>query len=523
MNSLNLQHPGSHQFNFVSQNAILAATFEAPKLRPHQQDAIDMLRASLRAGHKRPLIQAPTGFGKTVVAGNIVNSALAKGKRVIFTVPSISLIDQTLSSFFRAGIYDVGVMQGDHPQTDPNAPVQIASIQTLCRRNIPQADLVLIDEAHKIFDFYAKWMAMPEWRNVPFVGLSATPWTKGLGKIFDDLIIAETTQGLIDGGYLAPFRAFAPVSHIKPDLSKVRTKMGDFDEGELSAEMQKTPLIADTVQTWLDKGEGRATIVFAVDRAHAGKLQDQFTKAGVAAEYVDAFTSREERGAIGRRLENGKAQVVVNIGCLTTGVDWPFVSCIVLARPTKSEMLYVQCVGRGLRTHPGKLDLIVLDHSDTTIRLGFVTDIHHDTLDDGSVKRVKPKKGEEGERGTPLPKECDHCGYLKPVGVRKCPDCGWEARRQSKIENADGELAEMNGKALKADQATKQAWYSMLLRAVDERGQNPGRAFHLYKEKFGVGPSNKFNKVRMTPTQEVRNYVHSRNIAWAKSKGKVVA
>ncbi len=77
MNSLNLQHPGSHQFNYVSQNAILAATFEAPKLRPHQQDAIDMLRASLRAGHKRPLIQAPTGFGKTVVAGNIVNSALA--------------------------------------------------------------------------------------------------------------------------------------------------------------------------------------------------------------------------------------------------------------------------------------------------------------------------------------------------------------------------------------------------------------------------------------------------------------
>lgn len=518
MNTLSLQHPGSHQFNFVSPDAIIAAAFEAPRLRPHQQSAIDMLRASLRAGKKRPLIMAPTGYGKTVVAGNIVSSALAKGKRVIFTVPSISLIDQTLSSFFRAGIYDVGVMQGDHPQTDPSAPVQIASIQTLCRRKIPQADLVLIDEAHKVFDSYAKWMAMPEWKNVPFVGLSATPWTKGLGKIFDDLIIAETTQGLIDSGYLAPFRAFAPASHIKPDLSKVHTKMGDFDEAELSAEMQKSPLIADTVRTWLEKGEGRPTIVFAVDRAHAGKLHDQFQKAGVAAEYVDAFTAREERGAIGRRLEEGKAQVVVNIGCLTTGVDWPFVSCIVLARPTKSEMLYVQCVGRGLRTHPGKQDLILLDHSDTTVRLGFVTDIHHGTLDDGSVKRAKPKKGEAGERGTPLPRECDHCGYLKPAGVRKCKCCGWEPKRQSDIKNADGELVAMNGKAIKADQATKQAWYSMLLRAVDERGQKEGRAFHLYQEKFGVQPSNKFNRVRLQPTQEVRNFVRSRDIAWAKSR-----
>jgi hypothetical protein len=161
---------------------------------------------------------------------------------------------------------------------------------------------------------------------------------------------------------------------------------------------------------------------------------------------------------------------------------------------------------------------LILDHSDTTVRLGFVTDIHHDTLDDGTVKRAKPKKGEEGERNAPLPRECDHCGYLKPAGVRKCKCCGWEPKRQSDIENADGELVAMNGKAIKADQATKQAWYSMLLRAVDERGQKEGRAFHLYREKFGVQPSNKFNRVRLQPTQEVRNFLRSRDIAWAKSR-----
>ena len=100
------------------------------------------------------MFQNPTGGGKTVVGGEIINRALAKGKRVIFVVPAIDLIDQTVSSFFNAGIDDVGVIQGNHPQWRPDAPVQVASEQTLARRKIiPQADLVMIDEAHRWFDF----------------------------------------------------------------------------------------------------------------------------------------------------------------------------------------------------------------------------------------------------------------------------------------------------------------------------------------------------------------------------------
>jgi superfamily II DNA or RNA helicase len=108
-------------------------------------------------------------------------------------------------------------MQGQHPATDAGQPVQVASVQTLQRRLIPAADLVLIDEAHRRFRFVSNWMRMPAWQGVPFIGLSATPWSKGLGRDYDDLIVAARMPELIEHGYLAPFRVFAP-SH--PDLSK---------------------------------------------------------------------------------------------------------------------------------------------------------------------------------------------------------------------------------------------------------------------------------------------------------------
>jgi DNA repair protein RadD len=307
-------------------------------LRPYQIDAISMLRSSLSTGHRRPMIQAATGAGKTRIAGHIIEGALAKGNQVILTVPSISLVDQTYSSLFADGIYDVGVMQADHPQTNPRAPVQIASLDTLRRRELPRAGLVLVDEAHRRSKFLSQWMRLPGWEKTPFIGLSATPWTKGLGKDFDDLIIAATTKQLIEDGYLSPFRVFA--SKEKPDLSGVPDVAGDYHEGQLSTEMQKPKLVADCVQTWLEKGEDRATLCFAVDCAHAQTLQTKFDRAGVSTAYIDAYTPRTERELIGRRVKSGEVKIVFNVGCCTTGVDWPIVSCIILARPTKSEILY---------------------------------------------------------------------------------------------------------------------------------------------------------------------------------------
>lgn len=482
-------------------------------LRPDQSAAIGRLRQSLAAGHRRPLLQAPTGYGKTMVASAIVESALAKQKRIIFVVPALSLIDQTIGAFQSEGITEIGVIQGLHEMTNWDQPVQVCSVQTLMRRTAPPADVVLIDEAHRWFDFYGKWMFDEAWTKIPFVGLSATPWTRGLGRYYDDLIIAATTQQMIDQGHLSDFKVYAPAH---PDLKGVRTVAGDYHEGDLANAVNTPMLVADTVDTWLQRAEGRPTFVFAVDRVHAKHLQKKFQEHGVSTDYVDAYTDRLEREAVRSRFHRGETKVVCNVGCLTTGVDWD-VRCIVLARPTKSEMLFVQMIGRGLRTAPGKDFCLVLDHSDTHLRLGFVTDIHHGKLHQGRERVV-------AERGMALPKECPQCAFLKPPKVAKCPQCGFVATVINEIENEAGELEELKrakSKAKpKATMAEKEIFYRGLLFIAQERQYKSGWAANQYKEKFKVWPNDFRSAIAMEPTQEVRNWVKSRMIAYAKAKAK---
>ncbi|MHA6687028.1 DEAD/DEAH box helicase [Mesorhizobium sp. A556] len=140
-------------------------------LHDHQDHALELLRHSLATGHKRPMLQAPTGAGKTVIGAAIVEGAMAKGNPVLFVVPFLSLVDQTVERLNEQGITSIGIMQADHPGTDPDQPIQVATIQTLIHRRIPRAGVVLVDEAHKWFDFYGTWMAKDEWQKVPFIGL----------------------------------------------------------------------------------------------------------------------------------------------------------------------------------------------------------------------------------------------------------------------------------------------------------------------------------------------------------------
>ena len=149
-------------------------------LRPHQEQALEALRLSLAAGQTRPMLQAPTGFGKTLTAAHIIRRALGKGKRIAFTVPTISLVDQTVAAFEAEGIGCIGVMQGIHERTDRDQLVQICSVQTLARRKRPDVDLVIVDEAHQLHREVFRWMA--DCPNIHFIGMSATPWSRGLGR-----------------------------------------------------------------------------------------------------------------------------------------------------------------------------------------------------------------------------------------------------------------------------------------------------------------------------------------------------
>jgi DNA repair protein RadD len=477
------------------------------ELHEHQQVAEAQLRESLRSGHRRPIIQSPTGSGKTVLAAAIVEKALAKGKRVIFTVPKKSLIDQTVERFNEAGIRAIGVVQAQHPDTDASQPVQVCSIQTLRRRKLPEADLVLVDEAHEVHDFHREWMEKPEWKNIPFVGLTATPWTRGLGKLYDDLLVPTTTTELIQKKFLAQFRVFAP-SH--PDLAGVKTVAGDYHEGQLSAVMSEAKLTADVVKTWLEKGEDRPTLAFCVDRAHARKLADEFNSNGVVCGYVDAYTDRRARNELGEAFRARHVQVICSVGTLTTGIDWD-VRCIILARPTKSEILYVQIIGRGLRTGVGKDHCLILDHSDTTLKLGFVTDIHHGELDDGKPNRsAKTSVAEEKK-----PMECPSCKALKNTHI--CPSCGFAPQRQGQLKVRDGELVELTFRKGKKDLGQPQSVYSGLLWYGERQGYRPGWAAVQYKNAFGAWPDG-LAKRSEPAALELQQWIKSRQIAFAKGR-----
>ena len=488
---------------------------------------------SLRSGKKRPLIQAPCSFGKTIIASEIFRRSLAKGKRAMMVVPSISLIDQTYSKFFQAGIYDIGVIHAKPPLTNPDAPIQIASVQTLRRRKLPKVDLVMPDEAHLMSRFYLQWTQDPDWAKIPFVALSATPWTKGLGQVYDDLIVGATIQQMVDEKLCCPIRIYNPGGH-KPDLSKVdiitnrETGEQDYHMGQVSELMCDPRLIGNVVHNWLEKGENRRTLAFCPDRKHARILQAKFEKEDVKTAYMDANTSREERTLIGQKLERREIQVVVQIATCVYGVDWPFLECIIWERPCMSEMTLVQGLGRGMRLDPANpvKDLIVFDHTVTTTDpeaglggLGHPLDIHHATLCDGKPKpeacASKPAERESQEPSNTCP-----CGFVKRQNQPKCPECGWVMMPKIDMEHTPGELHEVQREGLpdaNANMDTKQRWYSQLLWMQDQRGYKDGWGARQYKEHFGVWP-NQLSKVRTPAGQAVLNYIKARLIRWAKSK-----
>jgi len=481
-------------------------------LRPYQQGALETLWASLAAGKKHPMVMAPTGAGKTVLGEHLVARALADGKKIAFTVPRLSLINQTVDRLEAVGLSDLGVVQGLHVRTDPSAPIQICSVQTLARRDRPDVNLVIVDEAHEMHKAIFRWMK--DCPDLTFVGLSATPWSRGLGKYYDDLIVVARTEDLINDGFLSPFVAYAPS---KPDLSGVKTQMGDFHEGQLGEAMNKAVLVGDIVETWLKRGDGRSTFCFCVDRKHAQHIHERFGEAGVRSEYMDGDTPLFERDEIFERFRSGQTRVICSVGVLTTGVDED-VRCIIHARPTKSEILWMQTIGRGLRVAEGKDHLLVLDHAGNCLRLGIPTQILIELLDDGDEKKASERK----ERSAPLPKLCEECKAVVPPKATSCPQCGHQFHPWSTVKTKDGELVEWGsgGSSGGATPADMTMFYGELRWIAAVRGYAPGWIAHKFKERFGMWPNHPQVKTAAPrePSLKTKNWIRSRAIAFAKGR-----
>ena len=484
-------------------------------LRPYQKEAFDALRRSLATGHIRPMLQLPTGAGKTLLSAHIIKNALDKGKRVAFVVPALSLIDQTVAAFEAEGVHCVGVMQGYHERTDHTQPVQVCSIQTLARRRKPVVDFVIVDEAHVLHKSFLRWGAELAKTRIPVIGLSATPWTRGLGKHYDDLVIAATTLQLISDGYLSDFVAFAPSD---PDLSDVSTVAGDFKQDELADAMDKVAITGDIVATWQKRGKNRPALAYCVNRRHAQHICERFIEAGVPAEYMDGETKRKDREETFDRFRSGETKVICNVGVLTTGIDLD-VRCVIDAKPTKSKMLFVQTIGRGLRTAPGKDKLVILDHAGNHLRLGMVTDIGQDKLDDGSPRSDSERKA--SEKAQPLPCRCKACKAVMPREAKVCPACGEEVFVASTVRVATGELVELgarqSGKVAPADWEKKVFFCELM--ALRKPQYKSGWASAHFREKFGHWPPREWASLpTLSPSLNTRNWLKSRQIAFAKRR-----
>jgi DNA repair protein RadD len=347
--------------------------------------------------------------------------------------------------------------------------------------------------------------------------LTATPWSRGLGKSYDDLLMPVSIQQLIDDGYLSNFRVFAPPP---PDLTGVRTVAGDFNEGDLSKACNTKEIVADVIRTWFEKGENRPTICYGVDRKHARHLQERFAEAGVTVEYIDCDTPMFEREEIFERFRSNETKLICNVATLDTGIDLD-VRCIIDARPTKSRIWFVQTIGRGLRPAEGKDHLIVLDHAGNHQRLGLVTEIHFGKLDDGASNRNLDKGKPDRE---PIIKLCPECRCVPPPQARECPACGAKIYAATEVTERDGELVEFGnmvtlpvGERHKPAWIERDLWLGALVKIGRQKGYAPGWAAHKYREKFGHWPTLNYPPER-EPTVEILNWVRSRQIAFAKAR-----
>jgi superfamily II DNA or RNA helicase len=299
------------------------------ELRPYQEQVVREVEQ-----HRRPIIVAPTGSGKTIIAAEIIRRA--ENRHVLFLAHRRELIHQARNKLADFGVRAGLILAGHSP--DKMLGVQVASIQTLWSRcirqdnDLPHADIVFIDEAHharartyrQIIDAY------PDAR---IYGMTATPCRRdgrGLGNVFDAMVECPQVQELIDLGYLVKTKVFAPC---KPNLKGVQTRQGDYVESQLAERMDRAELVGDIVTHWHRHADGRKTVVFATSVAHSIHLRDEFVRSGVRAEHIDGSTPKDDRDEILARLECGDLELVSNCQVLTEGWDMPDVACCILALP----------------------------------------------------------------------------------------------------------------------------------------------------------------------------------------------
>lgn len=368
--------------------------------RAYQSTAVESARAKARSGKRAILLVGPTGMGKTVLAVMLGAPALAKGKRVAFFVHREELQNQAVAAFARIGVRAGIVRAGE----SSSAQFRVVSIQTAARREALDLDLAILDEAHHF--------ASPTWsvpirtmrsRGTWLLGLTATPDRgdgKGLGGLFDHLIVVAQPRELIAAGHLVPVRVVGP--------------------GRARRSLAEHP-----VEAWRTLARDRRTIVFAGTVSYARKLAAEFLAAGARAACVDGDMDARLRADAIAKFRAGDLDVLTSVQVLTEGFDAPETSCVILTTGASAPAPLIQKVGRGMRTAPGKRDCLVLDLTAACRSLCLLPD-------DDRVFSLDGRAIAAGDADRALAiVQCRGCGRwfrADQFADAICPECG-ERRR----------------------------------------------------------------------------------------------
>ena len=485
------------------------------ELFDYQMGILELLRAGFAQGHRSQILVAPTGAGKTEMAIALLQAASKKGSKAAMLLDRVVLCDQTSQRLQKYGI-DHGVMQSGHWRYRPYENIQVCSAQTLEKRgSFPGLQLLIVDEAHQTRAQTVEFIKSNP--QVRVVGLSATPFTKGLGKIYDNVISSVTTQELVNIKRLVPLRVFVAK---EIDMAGAKKVAGEWSQDEVTTRgMQIT---GDIVSEWVKKthevfGGPRKTVVFCAGVAHGADLAQKFAEAGynfVSLSYKDDDQYKQDAIAEFSKADSSIHGLIAT-DILTKGFDVSDVMIGVSARPfSKSLSSHIQQMGRVMRSHPDKEFGLWLDHSGNYLRF---RDDWDDVFENGVQKlddgREKPKK--EPSQKEKEAAKCPKCSAFWPGNSDTCPNCGHVRMRRNDVEAVPGYMEELAGAS--AARELKQRWLGELKFICQKENYNPGWAANKFKEKFGSWP-NRIHADPIPPSVEVQKWVRSRYIAWAKSK-----
>lgn len=383
-------------------------------LRPYQIEAIE---AAEKYWVEFPLgncaISLPTGSGKSVVMAEMARRSVERGENVVIIVHRQELVEQTVSKLQAADpMLFIGIVKAS--KNIVSADVVVCSVQTLARPGRAEAlgsrGLVIFDEAH----ISASDSAVGVMRRLGTIGgpvkacgFSATMFrsdNKPLDVIWDDVVYERSILWAVTEGFLSDARGLSiPVRGL--DLDSVKTSGGDFQDKDLGQKMLDAHAAEQIADAYLEYAPERIAICFSPTIAAAEEITSQLARRGVAAETVVGKTQKPERDRIYAKLRSGAIRVLSSVSVLLEGFDVPRVDCVLMARPTKSQGLFIQAVGRGLRLHPDKDDCLILDFSgsaDDHSLIGLPNLAGKDKKDTGSLKDMAggmaPDRGPQGLR-----------------------------------------------------------------------------------------------------------------------------